>query len=54
MNVTLRILGIPVVSLSVSPPDDDADGDTGPGVSADVTLAPGFVPAVPWWDDTEE
>lgn len=48
MNFTLRILGIPVLSLTT---DDDAVGDPGPGVSADVTLAPGFVPPTPWWDD---
>jgi len=51
VNWTLRILGIPVVSLST---DDDA-GDPGPGASADVSLAPGFVPPMPppmpWWDD---
>lgn len=52
MNITLRILGITLVSLSVSPPDDDdTAGDPGPGASADVTLAPGFVPPTPWWDD---
>jgi hypothetical protein len=44
VNWTLRILGIPVVSLST---DDDA-GDPGPGASADVSLAPGFVPAMPY------
>jgi hypothetical protein len=48
VNFTLRILGIPVLSLTT---DDDAGSDLGPGVSADVTLAPGFVPPTPWWDD---
>ena len=48
MNFTLRILGIPVLSLTT---DDDAGGDPGPGASADVSLAPGFVPPTPWWDD---
>jgi hypothetical protein len=48
VNFTLRILGIPVLSLTT---DDDAGSDLGPGVSADVTLAPGFVPDRPWWDD---
>jgi hypothetical protein len=45
---TLRILGIPVISLST---DDDDAGDPGPGPSADLSLSPGFVPYQPWWDD---
>lgn len=49
MILTLRILGIAVVSLST---DDDADA--GPGASADLGLAPGFVPEVPWYDDEPE
>jgi hypothetical protein len=48
MNLTLRVLGVAVLSLTT----DEAD-DTGPGVSADVTLAPGFVPEVPWYDDED-
>lgn len=50
MNFTLRILGIPVLSLTT---DDDAGGDPGPGASADLGLAPGFVPEVPWYDDED-
>lgn len=30
---------------------DTDDPEYGPGVSSDVTLAPGFVPDQPWYDD---
>ena len=52
MNWTLHILGVPVLSLTTD--DDTIPTDSGPGVSADVTLAPGFVPDVPWYDDSED
>lgn len=32
---------------------DDADTYAGPGVASDVTLAPGFVPPTPWYDDED-
>ena len=48
MNWTLRILGVPVISLST---DDAANGDLGPGSSADLSVAPGFMPDEQWWDD---
>lgn len=48
MNFTLRILGVPVLSVSS---DDTPGGDPGPGPSADLNLAPGFVPFEPWYDD---
>ena len=48
MNLTLRILGVPVISLST---DDAIGGDLGPGSSADLSVAPGFVPYDPWYDD---
>jgi hypothetical protein len=30
---------------------NDDDTEAGPGASSDVTLAPGFVPPEPWYDD---
>lgn len=33
---------------------EDDDTYAGPGVSSDVSLAPGFVPPEPWYDDDEE
>jgi hypothetical protein len=47
VNWTLHILGVPVMSLSTG----DDSSDPGPGVSSDVSLAPGFVPFEPWYDD---
>ncbi len=33
--------------------EDDDDTYGGAGASSDVTLAPGFVPPTPWYDDED-
>jgi hypothetical protein len=32
---------------------DVNDDYAGPGASSDVSLAPGFVPPTPWWEDED-
>jgi hypothetical protein len=51
IRLALTIGGVRITLFEIVA-DDDAD--TGPGASADVTLAPGFVPEVPWYDDEPE
>ena len=48
IRLALTVGGVRVTFFEIVADDDS---DTGPGASADVTLAPGFVPEVPWWDD---
>jgi len=50
IRLALVIGGVRVTFFEIC---SDDDTDTGPGASSDVTLAPGFVPEVPWYDDDE-
>lgn len=51
IRLALTIGGVRITLFEIVA-DDDAD--TGPGASSDLTLAPGFVPEVPWYDDEPE
>jgi len=50
IRLALVIGGVRVTFFEIVA-DDIADA--GPGASSDVSLAPGFVPEVPWYDDED-
>ena len=52
MIVAVTILGRELICLRFG--GDAYDGDPGPGVSADLSVAPGFVPDTRWWEEEEE
>ena len=50
IRLALVMGGVRVTFFEIA---SDTNDDVGPGVSSDVTLAPGFVPPEPWYDDED-
>jgi hypothetical protein len=54
VDLVLRLAGWRVTLLSIEPDEDEDEGNgPGPGPSADLSIAPGFVPPTPWYDDED-